>query len=119
MDTRIYGVLLALVLLVIAALWRVTCGHVWRRALIHLGTFIAVTWILAFGQTCVDPYWEDKGVTEFIPWEARPMWAAWETGFVTVISGPFVFFTFVAAAFAHRSVHSKAPIPAESETPRR
>jgi len=55
------------------------------------GLSLALSYLAAFVGISVDPYWEDNGVLEYIPWDDRWIWAAWWAPLFLIGVGPVLY----------------------------
>jgi hypothetical protein len=62
---------------------------------------ILTSFIGALVSICADPYWEDNGVAEFIPWSERWTWAALFTPVFLVPIGVAVYLLWPALMRQH------------------
>jgi hypothetical protein len=63
-----------------------------RRLWIAIAGSVLASFVGAFVSVCADPYWEDNGVVEFIPWSERWSWAALFTPAFLLPSGVAAYF---------------------------
>jgi len=92
------SILYLLALIVTGAGWalgRRSGRPVWRFAAIGLG--LLLSYGLAMTALCIDPYYDDNGLPEFIDWRYRWMWAAEFAGWISLIAVPIVL---ISASFA-------------------
>nr|WP_298684864.1 hypothetical protein [uncultured Dongia sp.] len=68
---------------------------VWSFAAVGVG--LLLSYGLAMTALCIDPYFEDNGLPEFIEWRFRWMWAAEFAAWISVIAVPIVL---ISASFA-------------------
>lgn len=52
---------------------------------------LVLSYVVAMLALCIDPYYEDNGLPEFIDWQDRWMWAAAFAGWVALVAVPIVF----------------------------
>jgi hypothetical protein len=62
--------------------------RVWPFAAIGLG--LLLSYGIAMTALCIDPYFDDNGLPEFIEWRFRWMWAAEFAGWISLIAVPIV-----------------------------
>jgi hypothetical protein len=62
-----------------------------KRRWLWLGLAIGLSYALALAGIALDPYWEDNGVTEFIPWAERWGWAALFAPALLLVIGPVLY----------------------------
>ncbi len=61
---------------------------------------LILSYAIAFGELCYDPYFEDNGLPAFIPWSERWGWAVFLGGFLAIAIVPATF----AATFIYRKI---------------
>ena len=62
-----------------------------KRRWLWLGLAIGLSYAAALACVARDPYWEDNGVAEFIPWAERWGWAALFTPALLLVIGPVLY----------------------------
>jgi hypothetical protein len=61
------------------------------RRWLWLGFGLGLSYAASLICVVLDPYWEDNGVIEFIPWNERWGWAAFFTPMMLIVIGPVLY----------------------------
>ncbi|WP_374379282.1 hypothetical protein [Dongia sp.] len=62
-----------------------------KRRWLWLGLAALLSYGAAFAGIALDPYWDDNGVTAFIPWGERWRWAALFAPAFLIVIGPVLY----------------------------